>query len=203
MLTLVKGFAACLMSALLLAGCRTATEERATACRTPPARGPADPESSIEGFERKVVHAKIVLEVEGTETFRIDERACLEIVEILGGRTPQQVAFLSVSTTTPLTIQDAQVIASVTLSPGLYHGADTYTLSGQGAVVVGGRQGLGSTSAVQVLRPQAGTIARFDRIGSSCRLKVETGASSGDLDCPQLTDESGKGVAFRWRWQSD
>lgn len=182
----------------LLAGCGAGSKEQASACPPPPS--PQSPIAAIEGFETRNVHAKIVLEVEGAETFRIEDSTCLVVVEILGGETPSQTAFLSVATSAPLTVQETQVVASFTLSPGLYRGTGTYTLSEEGAVVLGGQQGLPSTAAVRVGRPAASVLLNFEKLVSPCRLEVNERGSSGDLSCPALDDESGKAIAFRWRW---
>lgn len=156
------------------------------------------------GFTDRTVRVRLAMEVSGAEELSLDTETILQTIEIVGSEVPRITWFLSVSAAEIVELPDGRRLQfSADLTPGLYEGPGSYTLTEEGAVEVEGQQSpLGSGAYVQFLRldPETST-RRFDRFAEPCTIEVDKDQRRGRVECPSLADAEGETVSLTWSWE--
>ncbi len=157
------------------------------------------------GHVEKIVNARVDMTITGARPLTLkDEPAVLRMVIIEGDRNPQITHFFSISSGTPITLDDTTYLQfDADLAPGIYNGPGTYQLTTEPPKVGGTQGSLESAAYVQYLDLKPKPLGpKFDTIAKPCTLTVRgTAGTSGTVDCPVLKSQTGLQVAWHWEWE--
>jgi hypothetical protein len=192
----MRRLAACLLGAVLVAGCGSGEDEAVV-----------DDRGQVSN---RTVDRQLTVKITGARQADFTGTVKMQIVSREGGGKFRETSVATALPTDLIPLVDGKRLKAQIGVVGFYEGDGRYTLPAglgikptTGPTVAGEIQGGKAASLAEAtfidLGPPANEI-RFNYTLEPCRVRLEDGAGTGEATCPALAAVNGEKVAMTMRW---